>query len=142
MGFADPVRAENVHDVKSYMSYVCQTVGSPWTMADEHIMGKKVKGFFSAYPECGFETLVRVAQWARAKKKRPARAFLVVDMARYAWSDGAVPEMDPRNVNLALEANIRNVLETETDPAWRERLVMASGEGRKAVYRQWMAVHH
>lgn len=137
MGFADPIRAENVVDADTYMSYVCQTVGSPWQLKDTYVMKKKVKDFFKVYPQCSYETLIRVAHWARSKKKRPPHAYYVVDMARYAWADGAVPEMDPSNVDLKLERLIRQALETETDPTWRERLVMSEGDGRRVVFDAW-----
>ena len=141
MGFCDRTYPENVIDNDTFMQYVCETVGSPWAFKDLLVMRKKTKGFFSEYPQCDWATLVRVAQWARAKRRRPAHAFQVVDYARYAWSDGAVPEMDPSNDDLALEAEIHQALEVETDSCWRERLIMSEGDGRRAVYQQWAAVH-
>lgn len=141
MSYVERMHPENVTDPRSYMDYVCQTVGTPWALQDLHAMRKKTRLFFEQYPQCDWPTLVRVAQWARAKKRRPARAFYVVDYARYAWSDGAVPEMDPSNVDYNLESRISLALEEETDSLWRERLMMSEGDGRREVYEQWSAMH-
>lgn len=141
MSFVERTHPENVTDAKSYMDYVCQTVGSPWCVKDFVVMRKKIRWFFSEYPQCDWPTLVRIAQWARAKKKRPAHAFYVVDMARYAWADGAVPEMDPSNDDSDLESRISRALARETDASWRERLTMSEGEGRREVYQLWASTH-
>lgn len=137
MGYLDRVMPEDVIDPDSYCRYVCQTVGSPWTMTDSFVMKKKLKTFFKAYPECGYGTLIRIAQWTRSKKKRPPHAYMVVDYARYAWADGALPELDPSNVDLELERKIGRALEIETDPEWRRKLVLSEGSGRRAVFQQW-----
>lgn len=137
MGFVDPLTVDEVVDAESYTRYVCQTVGSPWSYKDVVIMKKKVRVFFEAYPHCTYSTLVHVAHWARAKKKRPAHAYYLVDMARYAWQDGALPEMDPANVRSDVDDLIHQALEQETDPAWRRRLMTAEGAGKRMVYENW-----
>ena len=137
MGYLGFVAPEEVSDPASFCRYVCQTIGTPYAFKDEIVMRRKVREFFEQYPHCSYGTLVRLVQWARSKKKRPARAWYIIDMARYAWADGALPEMDPQNVDLTLETKIRQALESETDPEWRRRLMTAEGDGRRVVFQQW-----
>lgn len=137
MGFCDRISASDVCDADTLTRYVCQTVGSPYAFKDTIVMKKKLNEFFAAYPKTSYDTMIKVAHWARAKKKRPAHAFYIVDMARYAWADGALPELDPSNVDSDLETNIRRALEEETNPEWRRRLIGSEGAGRRVVFDAW-----
>lgn len=126
---------------RAFADYCQQTIGTPWpTLKDMTILRKKIKEFFAHYPQCDYRSLCRVAQWARSHKKRPTRAWLVLEMFRDAWRDGYLPELDPaerRDENI--EGNISTALDEETRPEWRSRLLGARGvEGRREAYEEWL----
>lgn len=126
---------------KAFADYCQQTIGTPWpTLKDMIVLRRKIKDFFALYPQCNYVSLCRVAQWARSHKKRPTRAWLIMDMFREAWRDGYLPELDPaerRDENI--EDNISTALDEETRPEWRSRLLGARGvEARREAYEEWL----
>lgn len=129
----DPTRA--------FAEYCQQTLGVPWpTKKDMIILRKKCKDFFALYPHTDWRTLCRVVVFLRARKRRPSRVWMVVDEFRKAWAAGQIPELNEnRGTNEHVEANIAHALETETDPVWRRRLMLAQGPiARREVYREWL----
>lgn len=74
-----------------------------------------------------------------AHKKRFAETHSIVRFIRYAWRDGYLPELDPKEpVDERLEHQIESILKTETDSDWRYRLMTSQGvEARRRVYTAW-----
>lgn len=126
---------------KAYAEYCQQIIGTPWpTIKDMAILRKKIKEFFSHYPQCDYRSLCRIAQWARARKRRPNRTWMVVALFRDAWRDGYLPELDPaerREENI--EQAIADALDEENREEWRRRLLGARGvEARREAYNEWL----
>lgn len=138
MSFIDRLRPEDVKDIDTFAEYVSQVLGTPYnTLNDKIVLRKKLKEFEKNVPNGTWQTLVRTCDWAKARKKRPAHSYLVVDWVRYAWADGYLPDLDEKPQDQELEAGIRAALEVETDPEWRRRLIGAEGRARKEVYVAW-----
>jgi hypothetical protein len=126
---------------RAFAEYCQQTIGTPWpTLKDMTILRKKIKEFFEHYPRCDYRSLCRVANWCRARKRRPTRAWLVIESFRDAWRDGYLPELDPaerREENI--EEAITFALDEEHRPEWRRRLMAARGvEARREAYQEWL----
>jgi hypothetical protein len=138
VSFVDLLKPQDVVDARTFADYVRQILGTPTnTMKDLVTLQKKLKEHQEAWPNADWQTLVRTVDWCKARKKRPARAFLVVDWVRYAWADGYLPELDTKPVDQQLEEAISEALEVETDTEWRYRLIGAEGRARKEVYVAW-----
>jgi len=140
MGFTSYTKVEDVVDGKSFARYCQQRMGIPYPTGKQiAILNRSLKAFFKEYPHCDYRTLVRVADWCHARKKRYATPEGVVSSYRYAWAAGAIPELTGalEPIDEALEASIVKALEVESDPAWRERLIGSTGSGRKLVYEAW-----
>jgi hypothetical protein len=134
------VGVQDVNDPVTFAQYVQQRLGTPYPNYKQlPVLRKTIKTFFEAYPNADYGTLVRLTNWARDKKKRPAHSYQLIGMVRYAWSDGALPELDPKDrVDPETEAAIEAALKIEKDEAWRKRLMMATGiQGRQEVYAAW-----
>lgn len=135
----DDVQAHEDQAV-AFSEYAQQTLGVPWpTIKDQMILRKKAKEFFKHYPHTDWRTLCRVVQWAANRKKRYAHVWAIVDAFRYAYKDGALPELDPQNqTNQPVEDQIYEALQHETDEVWRRRLMLAQGvTQQKEVLREW-----
>jgi hypothetical protein len=102
-----------------------------------------IKEFKSNYPHLAdnpWPTLCKVAQWAASRKKRPGSVpFVVRTMVGWAWSNGALPELDAaRARDEDIESKICAALQVEHDPRWRDRLMNAEGiRTRREVLEQW-----
>lgn len=87
---------DDVTDARSFAEYCQQTLGAPYPRGKEWAtLNTKAKEFFEEKPQATWGTLCRVVMWARMKKKRPSAAWKVVGMWKWAWEDGALPELDP-----------------------------------------------
>lgn len=129
----DPTRA--------FAEYIQQTLGVPWpTVRDMAILRKKCNDFFDHYPNLDYRTLCRVVIYCRNRKRRPARMWMVVEEFRKAWSSGALPELEPSTQqDDGLEEKIIAAIQTEQDPVWRRRLMLAQGvAARQEVYQSWV----
>lgn len=124
----------------AFAQYVQQSLGVPWpTLSDQMILRRRIKEFFKATPDADYYTLCRTAQWARSRRRRPPRIWMVVDMVRDAWAAGALPELDPATrEDRQLEEAIAKALRVEKREGWRRRLIGAQGlDARRAAYRAW-----
>jgi hypothetical protein len=84
---------------RAFAEYCQQTIGTPWpTLKDMTILRKKIKEFFEHYPRCDYRSLCRVANWCRARKRRPTRAWLVIESFRDAWRTATCPSSTRRSV--------------------------------------------
>lgn len=128
--------------VNAFAEFAQQRLGVPWpTQRDMAILRKKIGEFFDHYPRLTFHTLCRVVEWARQRRWRFDRVWKVIDAFRRAWTDGAIPELDPaQQRDERLDASIAQALESETDPVWRRWLIGAEGEdARRKVLEDWRA---
>lgn len=135
------MRAEAVHDFETCEQFVMQQVGiGHVTTNDRAIFKRKIRELFENYPDADWRTLVRTAEWAKARRRRFARLFQLVEAVRYAYEDGYLPELDPSGTG-DIDAQIREVLQEEDDPAWRRRLLVAQGmQAKLAVLEMWQQV--
>jgi hypothetical protein len=136
------IRPEKVTDADSAEQYIMQQVGiGHVTAKDGAIFRKKVKEMFEHYPTADWQTLVRTAQWAKARRRRFAHLYQLVEAVRYAYEDGYLPELDPNNQG-DVDEQIQSVLRREQDPNWRRRLLVAQGmQAKVAVLEMWQQVH-
>jgi len=133
--------SSDVNSAETFATYCQQTLGTPYPRGSGiAILRRQCKLFFEQNPSADWQTLCRVADWAKSKKRRPAHAHLLADyLYRYAWQDGHLPELDPGDRrDDDVEAAIQDALEQEKDPQWRYRFVVAEGrDARKAVLDSW-----
>jgi hypothetical protein len=130
---------DQVTDPKSYANYVQQNLGTPFPTGKQMvILRKTIKDFFKAYPDADYGTLIRLVEWAKARKKKYAHCYALVSSFRYAWSDGYLPELDP-NPTKEIDRAIEEAIAKESDEEWRRRLGMASGiEVKTEIYNAWL----
>ncbi len=129
--------------VMAFAEYAQQTIGVPWpTVQDRKILRKKINEFFEHYPQADFYTLCRIVGYCKQRRKRFGRVWAVVEQFRDAYEDGFLPELDPSSDDPDLELKIEQVLEAETDPDWRRRLLGATGQAaRREAYNEWLVAN-
>lgn len=134
------IRPESVKDMDSAEQFIKQQIGIGYvTLKDGVIFRKKVTEMFKNYPGSSWQTLVRTTEWAKSRRKRYARLHELVEAVRFAYADGYLPELDANNEE-KIDAEIRSVLQTEMDPAWRRRLLVAQGmRAKMSVLEDWHA---
>lgn len=124
----------------AFCEYAKQTLGVPHpSRTGMAALRRKCKVFFKEYPHTDWYTLCRVVGWMAANKRRVPDVFMIVDNYRYAWAKGALPELDPRNMeDPEADAMISQALSVETDERWRRRLLLAQAPHEKReVYASW-----
>lgn len=134
------MKATEVKDARTYANFIQQELGTPYPSTKTlPMLSRNCKDFFEQYPQANWMTLVRVVEFCRARKKRPAHAHGVLGQVRYAYSAGFLPELSPRDqVDSDLEERIAEALQSEQDEQWRHRLLASSGiEARRQVYVAW-----
>lgn len=124
----------------AFAHYAQQVLGIPFaTVKDLVLLRQRVKDVFRRCPQATYYTLCRVVAWARRKRIRKARVYMIVDLVPEAWADRALPELDEPVQDAQVERRIANALEVETDPSWRRRLIGAMGTtSRNRVLNDWM----
>jgi hypothetical protein len=129
--------------VIAFAEYAQQKLGVPWaTKKDLCILRKKTNEFFSHYPKLNFYTLCRVVDWCRSRDRRYDRVWKIVDAFRYAWRDGAIPELMPDQAEDRIEERINVALCTEKTEGWRRALIGAQGvTARRRIIDEWEAAH-
>ena len=139
MTWVGEIKPEDVVDAQSFAAYAQQKLGVPYpTGKDIAILRRQVKQLFEQQPTATWMTLVRTVQWAVEKKKRYARVYTLVGAFRYAYADGYLPELDPKEaVDEDVERGIAEALQIERDATWRRRLIGAQGEMRATVLNAW-----
>ena len=89
------------------------------------------------YPGATTNTLCRVVQYAKAKRRRPTKGSQVMGMWREAMAAGYLNELDPSN-DQALMDTIYRILETEDDQRWRSRLLCClDNDARRLAISDW-----
>lgn len=128
----DPTRA--------FALYAQQVLGIPFaTTKDLVLLRQRVNDVFNRCPQATYYTLCRVVSWARRKRIRKPRVYMIIDLVPEAWADKALPELDEPVRDQQVERRIANALEVETDPSWRRRLIGAMGTtSRHRILNDWM----
>jgi hypothetical protein len=128
----DPTRA--------FALYTQQVLGVPFaTTKDIVLLRQRVNDVFNRCPQATYYTLCRVVAWARRKRIRKPRVYMVIDLVPEAWADRALPELDEPVRDQQIERRIADALQVENDPSWRRRLIGAMGTtSRNRVLNDWM----
>lgn len=140
---ADEVQNQNntLEKSKAYASYLQQRLGLPFpTLKDQAILRSKAKAIFDQYPEADWKTLCKVADYCKARKQRPPRAWMVIDLYREAWAAGFAPELGFNYVPPApeVDSELAEILQHEHRSGWRRRLLMAQGpQAKREVLAEW-----
>lgn len=119
-------------------NYMQQTAGLPFpTLSDLNGMRKVTKEIFEFYPTATWYTMCRVVQYVKAKRRRPTRCTAAINMWREAMAAGYLNELDPAQ-DQGLIDSINRILETETEPRWRARLMgCLDNEARRLAISDW-----
>ena len=130
--------AADVTDAATFAQFAQQNLGTPWaTKKDMVLLTKRSNDFFAHYPHCQWDTLCRVVMWAKRKRKRFAYVWQTVDAFRWAWQDGAIPELE-RTVDDAVEDRIKEALTIETTKYWLSLLVGTENRNqRRELIEEW-----
>jgi hypothetical protein len=139
-----PMTASDVVDAASFALYAHQLLGTPVPASkDMPVLRKKLNEHFAAHPRSDWRTLAALVEWCRAKRRHPALTWAVLANVKWAWSDGALPLLDPVEVpDKRVEFSIDQALRTETDEDWRRMLVGACGlDNRREVMAAWRLAH-
>jgi hypothetical protein len=125
--------------VVAFAEYAQQRLGVPWpTQKDLNILRAKIGEFFRHYNKVTYYTLCRVVDWCRARRRRFGRVWMVIGEFRNAFAAGALPELEPDATDERVEARITVALTSETQPAWRARLIGAEGRtARTRAVQDW-----
>lgn len=140
MKFQGMVTRENVVDSKTFARYVQQRLGVPYPTAKNLvILNKAIKSFFEEYPHLGYESLCNLVDWAKARNKRFADTYVLVNMYRFAWQDGFLPELDPIDFEAqSFQEKEDFLLDRESDPYWRNKIMDAQTvDAKQAIYEAW-----
>ncbi len=136
MSFLDPVKASEVKNAVTFCNWANATYGAPPpTQKDLAILNKKARELFETVPDTDWQTLVTVVKWCASRKRRFPRIWSYVGQYRNAWAahvfDGPVAQG-------SIEDRISKILDVETDPLWRSRLMKSVGEHRETVLEEWI----
>lgn len=137
MGWAELIQRSEVCSTRTFAEFAAQEAGIPYP-AKTHLYAaeKLVKELFAQYPALTWQSLCGLVDWAVAKERRYPHILQLLNAYRYAYADGFIKDVDV-NSNSSLDARIKEILETETDPAWVDRLSKSKGPGRKVVIAAW-----
>lgn len=131
------VRQSDVKNPKSFATFCHQNFGTPSpTISDLKMLGKQAKLLFAREPGTDWQTLIDVARWCHANKRRVARVHFYVDQFKWAWAAGGIEVAD--YVDEDVKSEIDEALRVETDPIWRGKLMRADGNAAKLeVLNRW-----
>lgn len=126
--------------VMAFSEYAQQVMGVPFaTVKDIVLLRQRVRDVFDRCPQANYYTLCRVVNWAKTKRVRKPRVYMIIDLVPEAWADKALPELDAPVRDEHVEQRMADALRVETDPAWRRRLIGAIGKNaRNRVLNDWM----
>jgi hypothetical protein len=124
-----------------FANYIEQVLGVGFpTKKDLLILRARVNELFERYPQATFHTMCNVVRFNKSEKRKFARVYTVVDSFREAMMEGWLPELS--RAPQTLEQRITRILEIETDPRWRARILCCLDDGsRLHVLEQWEASH-
>jgi hypothetical protein len=130
--------AEAPDPIVALGNYMQQLLGIAFpTIADISGMRKFANEIHENYPGASVNTLCRVVQYAKAKRRRPTKGSQVMGMWREAMAAGYLSELDPNN-DEALMQTIYTILETETEERWRNRLLCClDNDSRRLAIADW-----
>lgn len=124
--------------VIGYANYIEQVLGVGFpTKKDLIILRHRVKQILDYYPQANWYTLCRLVAWLKKKKRKFVRVYCVVDNFREAMAAGALPELTAGATG-ELREYIYKLLESESDPLWRKRLIACHDDiSRRAVLERY-----
>lgn len=119
-------------------NYMQQTLGIAFPSIQDIAGMRKIANDIAAnYPGASTNTLCRVVQYAKSRRRRPMKGSQVMGMWREAMAAGYLSELDPNN-DQALMDTIYTILETETDERWRSRLLCClDNDSRRLAIADW-----
>jgi hypothetical protein len=135
----DEVRREDVKDAQTFSKFCQQNFGVPYATAkDLAILKRNAKVLFAEHPNLDWQSMVQVAYWCHAKKRKIARTYYYINQFRWAYADGAIT-LESHSVEATeVDERMRLALLEETNTAWRARLSRADGSAAKReVLQQW-----
>jgi hypothetical protein len=136
------VSAAEVADERSFASYAHQVLGTKYPNIKEMVTLKtRTKQFFVEQPRADWSTLVQTVSYLRAIRKRVDFPWAVLNFVPFAFRDGFLPELDPRNneqPDPSVEAEVAFILSQETDEWWVGALTLATEvAARRTLVRMW-----
>lgn len=141
MGFADRIKRVDVTNGKKLAYYCQQETGVPLPTGKQYaLLYASIKEVFAMYPQANYQTLCSVVEWAKKKGFRYAHVGnLIKNGLRYAYQDGFLPELDPRNHPNNIENLILDALRVETNEYWIDRLILSTTpEAKEETYEEWL----
>ena len=140
--FLREMPATAVADCPSFACYAQQTIGTKYPNVREMgILRGRAKQFFSETPLAEWATVVQTVGYMRARRKRVDMAWAVFNFVPFAFKDGYLPELEPRNHDLRdpdVEAQITSILAQESDPWWVGAMTLATDPAaRRDLVRMW-----
>jgi hypothetical protein len=134
--------AAAVASPETFAAYAQQTLGTKYPNQKEmQGLRKRAKQFFEETPLADWATVVSTVGYLRAMHRRVDMPWAVFSFVPYAFKDGFLPELDPRNHDLRdpyVESEIASILASETDPWWVGCLTLATDpEARRDLVRMW-----
>lgn len=144
------LKSSDVKDWASFARYAQQRLGTPYPSsgADWQRAKVKIEPLFEQYDHFSFSTLADLVDWAYAKGKRFGTIAEVSWHVTDAFREGALEDMLPGNKEEEeWQEKLWTALETldaddKDDRVWRQRLLTAQGDGRRAVYQAWMTYNN
>lgn len=140
MGYADRIKRHEVTNTKLLAAYCQQETGIPLPSGQQYIIvNKNIKEIFKQYPQANYLTLCSVIEWAKKKGIKYSHVGNLVHKGlRFAYLEGYLPELDPRNHPNNIDNLIRDAIQVETDDYWIDRLIRSTTtEGKEATYESW-----
>jgi hypothetical protein len=130
--------AEAPDPIVGLANYMQQLLGIGFpTVGDISGIRKVANEIAEHYPGATTNTLCRVVQYAKSRKRRPTKGSQVMGMWRDAMAAGYLNELDPNN-DQALIDTIYRILETETEDRWRARLLCClDNDSRRLAIADW-----
>lgn len=130
--------AEAPDPIVALSGYMQQVLGIAYpTMSDLAGIRKIANEIVEHYPGATTNTLCRVVQYVKSKKRRPTRGTQVLGMWREAMAAGYLNELDAGNSQGLLDI-IYRILETETNERWRTRLLCClDNDSRRLAISDW-----
>lgn len=144
--YLDRISRAEVDDPVTFARYAHQTIGTKAPCIKEMARLRKCTAeFFEAYPHGSWQVLCTTVEWCRAKRRRLAMPWHVIDQVPWAYKDGLLPELDPHNhraVDRRVEHAISVLMTTETDPWWTRAFRGATTlDTQRTLLKMWKEDH-
>lgn len=141
MGFADRIKRQDVINAKKLAAYCQQETGIPYPSGNQFIVvNVAIKNIFENYPQATYLTLCAIVDWSKKNNRRYAHVGNLLNKGlRYAYLEGYLPELDPRNHPGDLHNLMIEAYNSETNEYWKDRLLRGDDPNiREAIYEEWL----